>query len=99
MTEKISITRRSSGKRTGRKFAKLVAFLTARLDSQSDKVRREAADTLAKVLMHIDEMEDRRSARTARAKADIPEPVSVPVDPAQLADHIAKLKAQAQGVA
>jgi hypothetical protein len=64
-----------TNKRTGRKYAKLIGFLTARLDHPKESIQREAADTLAKVLMHIDEIEDRKAARVARAKAGILEPV------------------------
>jgi hypothetical protein len=91
-------TKRKTSKRSGRRFAKLTAFLHEQLNSPDEASRREAATHLTNILIHIEEIEDRRAARSARAKENAPAPQEpLPTDPAALEATIAKLKAQAAG--
>lgn len=61
-------------------------------------MRREAAATLTKILIHVEEMAEKRQARLARLKEARPEPSApLPTDPAALDEFIGKLKAQAMG--
>jgi hypothetical protein len=70
-------TKATKSTRTGRKYSKLIAFLTARMDSPVESIRREAASSLQDLLLHIDNVEDRKAARAARDR-EAASPVSKP---------------------
>jgi hypothetical protein len=62
-------TKRRSRPRAARKFAKLVAVLHQDIKSTDPAIRQEAIATLAKVLIHVDEVDMHTVRQEARTKA------------------------------
>jgi hypothetical protein len=89
-------TKKQKRARTGRRFDKLVTFYTAQMDHTDETVRTDAARHLKDILLHVEQVAERRQARIARAK-EARQDNPLPTDPAALEATIAKLQALATG--